>query len=149
MKFDLHCHSTASDGVLSPAQLVRRAAEQQVEVLAVTDHDTLDGLAEVRRTIADEQLPLRLVSGVEISTSWEHHEIHIVALGVDEQHPALVAFLAGQRVRREIRAQEIGVRLEKCLIGGTYEEAKALAGDGAVTRAHFARVLIARGVADN
>ncbi len=54
-------------------------------MLAVTDHDTLAGLDEVRRTIDAEQLPLRLVSGVEISTGWEHHEIHIVALGVDEK----------------------------------------------------------------
>ena len=149
MRFDLHCHTTASDGVLSPADLVRRAAEKGVEVLAVTDHDTLDGLDEVRATINAEQLPLRLVSGVEISSGWEHHEIHIVALGVDEKNPQLVAFLAGQRARREARAQEIGRRLEKCLIPGTYEEAKQLAGDAAVTRAHFARVLVARGVADN
>ncbi|RCZ40360.1 PHP domain-containing protein, partial [Escherichia coli] len=90
-----------------------------------------------------------LVSGVEISTGWEHHEIHIVALGVDEKNPQLATFLAGQRARREARAQEIGRRLEKCLIPGTYEEAKQLAGDAAVTRAHFARVLVARGVADN
>ena len=149
MRFDLHCHTTASDGVLSPAELVRRAAEKQVEVLAVTDHDTLAGLDEVRRTIENEQLPLRLVSGVEISTGWEHHEIHIVALGVDEKNVALTDFLVGQQARREARAQEIGRRLEKCLIPGTYEEAKQLAGDAAVTRAHFARVLVARGVADN
>lgn len=128
---------------------MRRAAEKQVEVLAVTDHDTLAGLDEVRRTIEAEQLPLRLVSGVEISTGWEHHEIHIVALGVDENNPQLTDFLAGQLARREARALEIGRRLEKCLIPGTYEEAKALAGDAAVTRAHFARVLVARGVADN
>ena len=149
MRFDLHCHTTASDGVLSPAELVRRAAEKQVEVLAVTDHDTLAGLDEARSTIAAEQLPLRLVSGVEISTGWEHHEIHIVALGVDEKNPQLTDFLTGQQARREERAQEIGRRLEKCLIPGTYEEAKQLAGDAAVTRAHFARVLVARGVADN
>lgn len=149
MRFDLHCHTTASDGVLSPAELVRRAAEKEVEVLAITDHDTLAGLDEARSTIAAEQLPLRLVSGVEISTGWEHHEIHIVALGVDEKNPQLTDFLTGQQARREERAQEIGRRLEKCLIPGTYEEAKQLAGDAAVTRAHFARVLVARGVADN
>ncbi|MGY6038887.1 RNase RNM [Aeromonas sp. AE23HZ002T15] len=149
MRFDLHCHTTASDGVLSPSDLVRRAAEKGVEVLAVTDHDTLAGLDEVRQTIATEQLPLRLVSGVEISTGWEHHEIHIVALGVDEQNPGLNAFLAAQLARREARAEEIGRRLEKCQLPGTYEEAKALAGEAAVTRAHFARVLMARGVADN
>ncbi|RQM63290.1 RNase RNM [Aeromonas enteropelogenes] len=149
MRFDLHCHTTASDGVLSPAELVRRAAEKEVAVLAVTDHDTLAGLDEVRQTIAAEQLPLRLVSGVEISTGWEHHEIHIVALGVDEKNSRLVEFLRGQQARREARAEEIGRRLEKCLIPGTYEEAKQLAGDAAVTRAHFARVLVARGVADN
>ncbi|MFH7526717.1 PHP domain-containing protein [Aeromonas sp. A5] len=149
MRFDLHCHTTASDGVLSPADLVRRAAEKEVAMLAVTDHDTLAGLDEVRQTIAAEQLPLRLVSGVEISTGWEHHEIHIVALGVDEKNSRLVEFLRGQQARREARAEEIGRRLEKCLIPGTYDEAKQLAGDAAVTRAHFARVLVARGVADN
>jgi len=149
MRFDLHCHTTASDGVLSPAELVRRAAEKEVEVLAITDHDTLAGLDEARSTIAAEQLQRRLVSGVEISTGWEHHEIHIVALGVDEKNVALTDFLVGQQARREARAEEIGRRLEKCLIPGTYEEAKALAGDAAVTRAHFARVLVARGVADN
>ncbi|KIQ79310.1 RNase RNM [Aeromonas sp. L_1B5_3] len=149
MRFDLHCHTTASDGVLNPAELVRRAAEKEVEVLAITDHDTLAGLDEARSTIAAEQLPLRLVSGVEISTGWEHHEIHIVALGVDEKNPQLSDFLTGQQARREERAQEIGRRLEKCLIPGTYDEAKQLAGDAAVTRAHFARVLVARGVADN
>lgn len=148
MRFDLHCHTTASDGVLTPRDLVRRAAEKGVEVLAVTDHDTLAGLDEIRATITAEQLPLRLVSGVEISTGWEHHEIHIVALGVDEKNPQLVAFLAAQLARREARAEEIGRRLEKCQLPGTYEEAKALAGDAAVTRAHFARVLMARGVAD-
>ncbi|MCS3454487.1 putative metal-dependent phosphoesterase TrpH [Aeromonas sp. BIGb0405] len=149
MRFDLHCHTTASDGVLAPRDLVRRAAEKGVEVLAVTDHDTLAGLDEVRATITAEQLPLRLVSGVEISTAWEHNEIHIVALGVDEKNPLLMDFLAAQLARREARAQEIGRRLEKCQIPGTYEEAKQLAGDAAVTRAHFARVLVARGIADN
>lgn len=134
---------------MAPRELVRRAAEKGVEVLAVTDHDTLAGLDEIRETIEADQLPLRLVSGVEISTGWEHHEIHIVALGVDEKNPQLGAFLAAQLARREARAEEIGRRLDKCQLPGTYEEAKALAGDAAVTRAHFARVLMARGVADN
>ena len=95
MRFDLHCHTTASDGVLSPADLVRRAAEKQVEVLAVTDHDTLDGLDEVRRTIEAEQLPLRLVSGVEISTGAQReHRVEVLeeqarAKGMD---PAELSF---------------------------------------------------------
>ena len=82
---------------------------------------------------------------MEISTGWEHHEIHIVALGWTRKIPSCSPFWQGQRARREARAEEIGRRLEKCLIPGTYEEAKQLAGDAAVTRAHFARVLVARG----
>ena len=79
--YDLHCHSTASDGVLSPRELVERAANMGVQVLALTDHDELSGLAEARM-VADE-VGIRLLSGVEISITWSHHTIHIVGLNVD------------------------------------------------------------------
>lgn len=111
--YDLHSHTTASDGYLTPTQLVQRAVEMRVGVLAITDHDTTAGLAEAAAAIAEQALPLRLVNGVEISTLWENHEIHIVGLGMDVAHPALVALLAEQTERRNRRAQEIGVRLGK------------------------------------
>lgn len=149
LRFDLHSHTTASDGHLSPCELVRRAAEKGVEVLAITDHDTLAGLDEAAATIAAESLPLRLVSGVEISTGWEHHEIHVVGIGVAVDNATLVTFLAEQGRRRRERAEEMGSRLDKCGIPGTYEGAKRLAGSGEVTRAHFARYLVEVGVADS
>ena len=133
--YDLHSHTTASDGYLTPTQLVQRAVEMRVGVLAITDHDTTAGLAEAAAAIAEQALPLRLVNGVEISTLWENHEIHIVGLGMDVAHPALVALLAEQTERRNRRAQEIGVRLGKARIPDTYAGAQRLAGAGAVTRA--------------
>ncbi|WP_279023187.1 RNase RNM [Gibbsiella quercinecans] len=147
--YDLHSHTTASDGYLSPTQLVLRAVEMRVGVLAITDHDTTDGLAEAAAAIAHHRLPLQLINGVEVSTLWENHEIHIVGLGMDIQHPALLQLLAEQAERRRQRAQAIGERLAKARIPGAYEGAQALAGSGAVTRGHFARYLVQFGVADN
>ncbi|HCK00488.1 MAG TPA: phosphatase [Serratia grimesii] len=147
--YDLHSHTTASDGYLTPAQLVQRAVEMRVGVLAITDHDTTDGLAAAAATIAELSLPLQLVNGVEISTLWENHEIHIVGLGIETSHPAIVQLLAAQTERRNRRAQEIGVRLAKARIEGAFEGAQKLADGGAVTRGHFARYLVQIGMADN
>lgn len=147
--YDLHSHTRASDGLLTPEQLVLRAVEHRVGVLAITDHDTTDGIIPAREAIARHQLPLQLISGVEISTLWENHEIHIVGLGIDIAHPVMMAFLAGQGERRLARAQLIAERLEKAHIPGALAGALALAEGGAVTRGHFARFLIAAGKADN
>ena len=121
----------------------------RVGVLAITDHDTTSGLAAAAATIAELSLPLQLVNGVEISTLWENHEIHIVGLGIETAHPAMVQLLAEQTERRNLRAQEIGVRLAKARIDGAFEGAQKLADGGAVTRGHFARYLVQIGMADN
>jgi hypothetical protein len=121
----------------------------RVGVLAITDHDTTSGLAAAAATIAELSLPLKLVNGVEISTLWENHEIHIVGLGIETGHPAMVQLLAEQTERRNLRAQEIGVRLAKARIDGAFEGAQKLADGGAVTRGHFARYLVQIGMADN
>ena len=78
MRVDLHSHSTASDGQLTPSELVRRAVAFEVDLLALTDHDTIAGLAEAQQTIVDEDLALRLLPGIEISCSWDALEIHVV-----------------------------------------------------------------------
>ena len=147
--YDLHSHTTASDGYLTPEALVARAVEMRVGVLAITDHDSTEGLARAAQAIADNQLPLQLVNGVEISTLWENHEIHIVGLGIDPAHPAMVNLLATQADLRQQRAQEMGRRLAKARIEGAWEGALRLADGGAVTRAHFARYLVESGAADN
>ncbi|PWC20890.1 phosphatase [Brenneria roseae subsp. roseae] len=147
--YDLHSHTTASDGLLTPSELVARAVAMRVNVLAITDHDTTTGLAEARRSIDNHRLPLRLVAGVEISTLWENHEIHIVGLGMDVDHPALCALLQQQGQSRLARAEQIAIRLEKARIPDAFAGACRLAPGGQITRAHFARYLVELGVAPN
>ncbi|EOC0054976.1 PHP domain-containing protein [Cronobacter turicensis] len=147
--YDLHSHTTASDGLLTPEQLVHRAVEMGIHTLAITDHDTTAGLPAAHQEINRAGLALRLVDGVEISTLWENHEIHIVGLGIDITHPDMIAFLDGQAQRRMQRAEMIAERLEKARIPGALEGARRLADGGVVTRGHFARFLIEDGRATN
>jgi len=147
--YDLHSHTTASDGLLTPEQLVHRAVEMGIHTLAITDHDTTAGLPAAHQEINRAGLALRLIDGVEISTLWENHEIHIVGLGIDIKHPDMIAFLDGQAQRRMQRAEMIAERLEKARIPGALEGARRLADGGVVTRGHFARFLIEDGRATN
>ncbi|MEE3649303.1 MULTISPECIES: RNase RNM [unclassified Brenneria] len=147
--YDLHSHTTASDGVLAPAALVTRAVAMRVNVLSITDHDTTGGLTEAQRTINEQALPLRLISGVEISTLWENHEIHIVGLGMDIHHPALCELLLRQAQSRQARAEQIALRLAKARIPDALAGASRLAIGGQITRGHFARYLVEQGIAPN
>ena len=145
--YDLHSHTTASDGQLTPEALVHRAVEMRVGTLAITDHDTTSAITAASAEISRSDLPLRLIPGVEISTVWENHEIHIVGLNIDIENPELCAFLAQQTERRQQRARLIADRLEKAQIAGAWEGALRLAAGGAVTRGHFARYLVECGKA--
>lgn len=147
MRIDLHSHSTASDGRLSPSALLARAAAQEVEVLALTDHDTVAGLAEARQ--AAERHGIRLVDGVEISALWEHKEIHVVGLNIDPRHEGLARLLEAQQQRREARARLMAERLEKARFPGAYEGARNIAGDAPITRTHMAQWLLEQGAADS
>lgn len=147
--YDLHSHTTASDGLLTPTALVSRAVDMRVSVLAITDHDTTAGLDEAQNAIAQQRLPLRLIPGVEISTLWENYEIHIVGLGMDIAHPALTGLLQQQAECRQSRAEQIAARLEKNRIPDALAGAQRLATGGQITRAHFARYLIELGIAAN
>ncbi|TMN90402.1 phosphatase [Pseudoalteromonas phenolica] len=149
IKYDLHSHSTFSDGRLSVDALLERATEKGVDVLALTDHDTIAGVEPAKQFIADRDLNLELVAGVEISTKWESFEIHIVGLSIDIENTHLLNLLTEQQNKREARAQEIGRRLAKKGYEDIYEQAKALAKDAEITRAHFAQALVKRGVAKN
>ncbi|ELO80069.1 hypothetical protein SEEE2651_15874, partial [Salmonella enterica subsp. enterica serovar Enteritidis str. 76-2651] len=103
MIYDLHSHTTASDGLLTPETLVHRAVEMRVGTLAITDHDTTAAIPAAREEISRSGLALNLIPGVEISTVWENHEIHIVGLNIDIAHPAMRDFLAQQTQRRQAR----------------------------------------------
>ena len=147
--YDLHSHTTASDGCLTPEALVHRAVEMRVGTLAITDHDTTAAIAPAREEISRSGLALNLIPGVEISTVWENHEIHIVGLNIDITHPLMCEFLAQQTERRNQRAQLIAERLEKAQIPGALEGAQRLAQGGAVTLGHFARFLVECGKASS
>lgn len=141
--FDLHCHSTVSDGMLAPADLVAHAAKRGVKVLALTDHDDLGGLAIAREAALLHGI--QFVNGVEISVTWKRRTLHIVGLKVDIENAALKTALAGVRIGRDERAQQMGADLARVGIHGAYEGAKAIAKQSIITRTHFARFLVANG----
>ncbi|MBV2090917.1 MAG: PHP domain-containing protein [Candidatus Thiodiazotropha sp. (ex Ctena orbiculata)] len=145
--YDLHSHSTASDGTLSPRALVQRAAEAGVEVLALTDHDTTAGIDEASE--AAQSCGLVLIPGVEVSVSWSRQTVHLVGLNVDPHDFQLNAGLQKLRDFREWRAEEIGRRLDKAGIPGAYEGALALAEGCLVSRTHFARFLVQSGIVED
>ncbi|WP_163135129.1 PHP domain-containing protein [Agarivorans sp. Alg241-V36] len=145
MRFDLHCHTTASDGGLSPTEIVMRAENMQVDVLAITDHDTTAGIAEAQASAKH----LQIITGTEISTAWHAFDIHIVGLNLDITHQGLQEQLLEQRDKREVRAKEMSRRLAKAGIDNVYEDAKQIAGSAPITRSHFAKVLVERGIAAN
>lgn len=144
---DLHCHSTVSDGLLAPADIVARAAANAVDLLALTDHDEIGGLDEALATAA--ATGLRLVTGTEISVSWgDDQTVHIVGLNFDHRHPDLVTGLARVRGGRDARAGRMAVELAKVGIDGAYEGALKYAGNPAlISRSHFARYIVERGFA--
>lgn len=146
MKIDLHSHTFYSDGALSPAELIDRAHNMQVDVLAITDHDTVAAIAEAKAHQAKQKRLMHIVPGVEISTSWHGFDIHILGLNVDAQCPVFLQRLQEQEQRRIQRAEAMDAKLEKAGISGVYQEAKQLGGKGQITRAHFASVLQRRGV---
>lgn len=143
--YDLHTHSTASDGAYPPSELVRRAAASGVTVLALTDHDSTAGLDEAETTALETDT--RLIPGVEISVTWAEKTIHIVGLHIHRHCDLLRRGLTGLQATRLERAQEIGRRLDRFGITGTFEAAREVAGDGMITRTHFARHLVELGLA--
>lgn len=140
---DLHSHSTASDGGLSPTALINRAVNAGVHVLALTDHDTTDGLFEARQ--AANSCGLKLINGVEISVRWQKRTLHIVGLGVDTASESLCAGLKILQSIRIDRAERINARLEKAGLQDALEKAMLIAQDGQVTRTHFAQALVEAG----
>ncbi|MEI2415073.1 3',5'-nucleoside bisphosphate phosphatase [Orrella sp. JC864] len=144
--FDLHCHSTVSDGLLAPEDVAARACANGVDVWALTDHDEVGGIKRAAR--AARELGMRFVSGVEISVTWANQTVHIVGLGLDEDEPQLVQGLAQTRAGRVRRAREMGERLAAMGMPGAYEGALPLAGNpDLISRTHFARYLVLAGYA--
>ena len=143
-RYDLHSHSTRSDGVLAPGDVVRRAAERGVDVLALTDHDELQGLDEARG--AAEEVGIAFVDGAEVSVTWHDHTLHVVALRIDPGNAALAEGLASIRTGRDERAKRIAGALEAAGVSGAFEGArKYVTNERLISRTHFARFLVESG----
>jgi 3',5'-nucleoside bisphosphate phosphatase len=144
LNYDLHCHSNVSDGTLTPAELVERAAARDVKVLALTDHDDVDGLEEAARVAAAHGI--EFINGVEISVTWRKHTLHIVGLRIDPRNPALLEGLRVIRSGRKRRAELMAESLARIGIGGALEGAyRYAANPDIIGRTHFARYLVESG----
>ncbi|WP_312565519.1 PHP domain-containing protein [Comamonas sp.] len=142
---DLHCHSTFSDGTLTPAALAQRAQANGVTLWALTDHDEVEGLAEAQS--AAYACGLDFLTGVEISVSFADTTVHIVGLGFDADNTALQQGLHALRNNRGPRAQEMGLQLAAAGIPNAYEGALKYVGNPAlISRTHFARYLVEAGI---
>jgi len=143
-RYDLHCHSTLSDGLLTPSEVVRRAAERGVAVLALTDHDEVAGLAEAR--VAAREAGVQFIEGSELSVTWHDHTVHIVALGIDPENSLLANGLETVRTGRDARARRIAQSLAASGIPDALEGALAyVTSERLISRTHFARHLIDAG----
>jgi len=138
--YDLHSHSIVSDGALSPTELVKRAHEKGVTILALTDHDTTNGLAEAQQAAAG--LGMRLINGIELSASHLNQCLHIVGLNIDPNNAVLSEGITRQQSIRDLRAKQIAEKLEKKKIFGAYDFVTQAAGKGEITRSHFADFLL-------
>ncbi len=138
--YDLHTHSTASDGAYTPTELIERASVAGITALALTDHDTTQGLAEARE--AARNRGITLIPGVEISATWRGRTVHIVGLHVDDGDSALQQGLKRLQAVREERAIEMGARLGRAGFHDALGAARSLAGHGMITRTHFARYIV-------
>ena len=148
LNVDLHCHSNVSDGVLSPAAVAQYASRAGVDVWGLTDHDEVGGIASARTAAAE--VGMRFIAGVEISITWANQTVHIVGLHIDETNPVLLKGLGDTRSGRDARAREMAAQLARAGIADAYEGAlKFVANPDLMSRTHFARFLVERGVCAN
>jgi predicted metal-dependent phosphoesterase TrpH len=145
--FDLHCHSNQSDGILSPDALLSRAKQRGVDVLALTDHDTIAGLASAQQAAREQGV--QLINGIEFSSQWGKNGVHIVGLGVDTSSSVLLGAIESQQTARSQRALAIAERLYKAGFSGALEGAQRIAGEALLGRPHFAQYLVDIGAVKN
>ena len=148
MKFvDLHVHSNASDGTFTPSEVVALAAEKGLAAIALTDHDTIDGISEAQAAAAG--LPIEIIPGIELSCVYQGEEIHILGLFVDPADREFISETDALKEIRKKRNEEIIRRFQNAGISITLEEVMAGNPDTVITRAHFARILLEKGYVKN
>lgn len=145
--YDLHSHTTASDGVLTPEELIIRAKHRGVHVLAITDHDSISGLSAAQNYALSQDI--NIINGIELSVTWKKNHIHVIGLNIDTTHDELSLRLAELQKIRQARAIEIGVRLEEVGIQNALTGAQQFSANNNITRTHFARFLVKAGKASS
>ena len=146
-KVDLHLHSSVSDGVLSPAEVVTKAAELGLTMISLTDHDNVDGITPALKA-AEDYPSLTLIPGLEVSTDTYTGEVHVLGYYIDHSNPELLASLKKLRDSRLGRAQKMIAKLSGMGLPVEWERVKELSGNGSVGRPHIARALLEKGYID-
>lgn len=143
-RVDLHIHSTASDGRFSPLEVVRKSAGAGLTVIALTDHDTVDGIIPALE--AAKTFPwLKVIPGVEISTDVPTGEVHVLGYFIDYTHPELETTLRSMRHSRQERAQGMISKLRELGLPIEWERVKEIAGSGSIGRPHLAQAMLEKG----
>jgi predicted metal-dependent phosphoesterase TrpH len=142
---DFHTHTSASDGALAPCELVARAQANKVELLAITDHDTVAGYEAAAAYHRQNPGDMRLISGIEFSCQWSSTTIHILGLDIDCEHPAMRGALVNMASARQERGVKIASRLASRGFEGALQGALAQAGDSQLGRPHFAAWMVEQG----
>ena len=144
---DLHTHSNKSDGQLTPKDLINKASNNGIKMMALTDHDTISGLEDAKKEAIKRHI--KLINGVELSTQWQNRSIHIVGLNLNINNLDLINACKKLSSLRQDRAKKIGQKLSKAGIEGAFEYVKKISGGENITRHHFAKFLIEKKYAKN
>ncbi|STX51523.1 TrpH protein [Legionella busanensis] len=137
---DLHCHSYFSDGLLSPKELIEKANSINLRVMALTDHDTIEGVKNLLKIKNDYSV--KIITGIEFSTRWKKYDIHIIGLGVDIANYFFNDLINKQNNNRINRAKKISEKLADIGVNNAFERACQLAGHDRIGRPHFARLCV-------
>jgi len=144
---DLHTHSTYSDGTFTPEEIIKTASEKNIRAIALTDHDTIDGLKEI--CFYGSKYDIEVIKGIEIATNYNDTEIHIVGLFIDDENEELKNKLFELKQNRLDRNIKMVKKLNSLSIPITYEEVEEESNKKIITRAHFAKVLVKKGIVNS
>ena len=144
---DLHTHSTASDGSFTPSLLMEEAAKRKISAIALTDHDTINGLEDAAR--AAGELGIRFIPGIELEINWAEGEFHLLGLGIRQPSPDFKAAVGELARRREERNREIVEKMNKADIAVSYHEIQALGSGHSIGRPHFAAFMVKQKIVKN
>lgn len=143
-KVDLHLHSNASDGQLSPSELISKAVEKELTIISLTDHDTVDGIAEALKA-AKNYPQLVFIPGLEMSTDTANSEIHMLGYFIDHTNQKLLTVLEQMRNDRQIRAERMTTKLNKMGINIDWQRIQEMAANSSVGRPHIAQAMLEKG----